>query len=320
MIIAFLDLLGFKNVMKRNKLTASDALRNFNHSINTILDDSLHLNERSTISSFEHLINISDSLIIGCITNPDLFIEQLCNLVSHIFITYSRPFEKAITDINDVKSDKVYSVNTLHKAFPLLFRGGVSCGEDVLFESVTHINNGVTKEALTVYGPPYIEAVLLEKACKGPRLFCNEKLIKLLDKSKKVIRHVDSTNDLYEIVWTYHACETLENSTDKKANIDKRINHFLLQRALNIYNYYLSDKNTNNDICQHYFEFIKLICRGILKYAIDNEVSYDSVVNSLKCKLKDIEIFNYDKIDLDFISEEKQGNNHPIRMTKGSRI
>jgi len=200
-----------------------------------------------------------------------------------------------------VKSDKVYSVEGYnrvreHNSFPIMFRGGISFGSDVIFSPelyINDINNPDRKEtyktSLNVCGKSYVNAVNLEKTDKGPRLFCDERFVKQLTfESKKAIRVVNTEKGrFYEIMWTYIICEIFENSNKNMSNL---INKLLLQRAINLYKYYKDNEKCSN----HYSEFIKLSCRGFLRYVSVNGLGIVTVRNQLESKLYKLNQFDWE--------------------------
>lgn len=87
------------------------------------------------------MISFSDSLVLGG-TDCNMFIKQLMNFVATVYIEYSEPFQKNFSDINQVTTYKVAegcgsgSIQ-YHKAFPILFRGGLSVVTMLLFGTST---------------------------------------------------------------------------------------------------------------------------------------------------------------------------------------
>lgn len=118
MVIAFLDLLGFTHLVQTDLETARDNLAIFNEMVHTkFVDEKCYPSntynkengeqefaENSSITSFNYLISVSDSLIIGS-NDPDLFVKQISNFISTIFIQYLEPFEKPFDDIKVVHSN-----------------------------------------------------------------------------------------------------------------------------------------------------------------------------------------------------------------------
>lgn len=300
MIIAFLDLLGFSNLIKNDLITARDNLSIFNDVLRTkVIDAKCHpvseyseknglrnFAENSAVTSFNYLISISDSLIIGA-NNPDLFVRQLSNFVSTIFIDYTEAFENPFKNINSVTSNQRGNciINSdgkgefvPYRSSPLLFRGGITYGDDVSFNKEGNIwNNEYQLSGVNVSGLSYVRAVKLESSAAGPRLFCDKEFVEKLQDIdvKHSIRRLK--NDLYEIVWTYFGCEATVKEGSVVRNAYKRIESFFLPRAINLYSYYCKiesindqESNSKSRICQQYDEFIKLICRGILQYVSCN--------------------------------------------------
>lgn len=256
------------------------------------------------------MISISDSLIIGA-EDADLFVKQLSNLVATAFIEYSEPFRTPFTDLTTVENSKIYAVNSSleyqpHMAFPILFRGGISVGNDVIFNKEGQIFHGeYSIGGLNVCGLSYVEAVKLERSGKGPRLFCHKKFVEKLSNDHNAIRQVNG--DIYEIVWTYYACEATGCSvSDKMSNVYDRINDKLLMRAINLYNFYYENQDKNKEAdkqeYKHYEEFILLICRGIIKYSYDNNLDIDSTYRMIKDKLDCLEDWNYNVSEEDMES------------------
>ncbi len=287
MVVAFLDLLGFSNLLEVDEEVALDNLNSFNNVIRTRVTDALthplseyqqkypadesfhRFVEKSSVTSFEHMISFSDSLVIGA-SNVDLFINQLINFISTVYINYSEPFKLPFADIKKVENHRVVTGLSngelvYHKAFPLLFRGGISLGDSVGFFKEYHINNSQSSlTSLNVFGQTYLKSVKLEKAGKGPRLFCDSTIVNVIS-NKKMIKKVNLDKDIYEIVWTIEGCEATERSSDKWYNVMKSINDKMLPAAVNLYNYYKSEEKLE----PQYRELIYLVCYGIIKYAND---------------------------------------------------
>lgn len=303
MVIAFLDLLGFSWLVKNNIVTANDNLNTFNRIIQTkIMDNRMHPVEEyseenglrefarnAAVSSFDNMISISDSLVIGA-TDADLFVKQISGFIATTFFQSSESFRTPFSDLEFVENKNIYDIDSNyqhypHMAFPILFRGGISFGDDIVFHKVGQIWKGqYGEDGLNVRGLPYVEAVKLEKSDKGPRLFCNKKFVDSLENEKHVVLPVK--DDIYEIIWTYYACETSECRDDKMYNVRNRIEDKLLIRAVNLYNYFYQHQDENR--CQekqeykHYEEFILLICKGIIKYASHNNLDLSRVYNMLE--------------------------------------
>lgn len=312
MVVAFLDLLGFSWLMNNNIEAAYDNLNIFNRTIKTkISDNKLHpidsyednikgFVENTAVTSFENMISISDSLIIGA-SDANLFTRQISHLISTLWIENSESFRSEIDDILNVQRKKSY--NTIRdgdnitfenkKTFPIFFRGGISAGENVIFNVENAVINGNLVSGVNVCGNDYVDAVKMEKSGKGPRLFCSKQFVDLLDDDcKKAIRKIDDNN--YELVWTYYSCEATGYTIDDfQSNIKKRLDVLVLPAVMNLWKYYISNRTEKSDEYKHYDEFIKLTCRGICKYAYDNNCNVDSVIQYVNSKLDELSVFGW---------------------------
>lgn len=290
LIVAFLDLLGFSALLQTNVEVALDNMNSFNDIIKTrFIDNKCHPIEeyknnypndidfqnfvkKSSVTAFNQMISFSDSLVLGG-EDCNWFIMQLVNFVATAYIYYSEPFKKSFTDINIVETNRSVSGNKdgsirYHKAFPLLFRGGISVGRNVGFFNEYHIhNNELEQTSLNVLGLTYLNAVKLESTGKGPRLFCDKSVVDGADDEiKKYIKLVDGEKGIYEIVWTIEGCEATGcNLSDRWQNVTDRIQDKMLPSAINLYHYYQSDKILE----PQYKELLDLVCEGIIKYAKD---------------------------------------------------
>ena len=297
LIVAFLDLLGFSALLQANMEVALDNMNSFNNILKTRFidnkchpieeyennypgDDNFHnFVKKSSITAFNQMISFSDSLVLGG-TDCNLFILQLANFVATAYINYSEPFRKPFTDISTVETRRSATGNRngsirYHKAFPLLFRGGISVGENVGFFNEYHIHNNVFEQtSLNVMGLTYLNAVKLEGAGKGPRLFCDKSVVENVnDDVKKMIREVNKENGIYEIIWTIEGCEATGCSSDKWENISNSITDKMLPAAINLYNYYKGNKELESQ----YRELLILVCTGIIKYAVECEKTEDTI-------------------------------------------
>lgn len=307
MVIAFLDLLGFTHLVQTDLETARDNLAIFNEMLQTkFIDEKCHpvstysatnglqeFAENTSITSFNYLISVSDSLIIGS-RSPELFVRQISNFIATVFIQYLEPFEKPFCDIKAVHSNMRataeisldgYPQYTYNRAFPLLFRGGISYGEDAHFNKEGSVwDDQYQLSSVNVSGLSYVKAVQLEKSGLGPRLFCDQSFVDQIHdfRVKKGIRRL--SDDLFEIIWTYFGCEATERSNNIDQNAFKRASRLFLPRAINLYNYFLIQCSGNPDdpakkVAEHYKELILLICRGIYKYVYDNGGNTSSIID-----------------------------------------
>lgn len=294
-IIAYLDIIGFSNLLKNQSQTAIDFIETLNIKITNKYTDTKiikssnqkDLNHEYIIDSFKYFVNISDSIIIiADENNQDKFIDQLTYLIAKIQTEHLKSFNKPFNDIND--KNEVNNKNILdcllqpHNAFPCLLKGGIAIGEDItIFDRNNCIINYQLKPlTFNITGKTYLEAVELEenKKEKGPRIFCNEnfknniKNPKILTMFRKVKSKEDTNKNLYEILWTIKTLEIsqiIPKSEKEKWEIVKKNANEMIIPVVNILNFYKKQKVKEN-ILNQYKEFIKLIYRGLLVY-VTNE-------------------------------------------------
>lgn len=169
----------------------------------------------NAVDSFASYRIENDYVVISS-DNSDTFIPQLCNYMSSLFFSYSEIYKTAMLETPFVVDNKIGdSMRGYHKSFPILFRGGISFRD----------NEGHS-EMLCMEA--YVKGLGLSQCEKGPRLFCDGNFVdSLSEEGRKVIRRI--SNDLFEIVWMYFACEASDCCiNDAMRNVEKRIDDLLL--------------------------------------------------------------------------------------------
>jgi hypothetical protein len=263
--VAFLDLLGFGQVALKDTVGAIELISDYQVIINnkvtdaTIHPDLLTTAEEICADSFETLLPFSDSIFITS-TDPNKFVKQVAHLLSHSFLINanqyshpdnpSNPLETEITEIG-ITTRKIKT-----NRYPVLFRGGVSFGEVANLTINSIVSNNIAP-LTNLTGEALVEAVYLEKAGKGPRIFCNKKFVDQLDQNTKdKFIGVVKADELYEIYWT---TSIFFDQNDCRIDINEFDKHFIpavnLWKAFNHLNYGIQ-----------YYEFIKLTVKGTLQY------------------------------------------------------
>ena len=275
MVVAFLDLLGFSELLRKNQDAAVTNLVYFNQALNTKFHDYEKMKDmdtgkvlkeyidNSSIKSFKDVISVSDSLIITS-NDSDEFVKNISHLLSQLYIESNESYRTPYNEEN-VDSKKSNSNDEYMKNVPLLFRGGVSIGTDVVIPNAAYIRDFTKNIGITISGRTYLDAVKLEKSGKGPHLFCNKDFAQSL-KDKSCIRLYNVSFGIYEIVWSYWGCETHGKYSKHKENVHSALENMLVP-ALNLYVYYRSH---NPDFLIYYKELVEIVCRGILKYDLDH--------------------------------------------------
>ena len=301
-IVAFIDLLGTKNRIKKNsKGDFFDALRpiiNCNHiTYSKIYEGIAHPSEsydkelrvsakNNLMDSFDFFLPFSDSIFImsnDCCS----FIKQLGNYIFGLYNStidfykkdfYMRPSnnpsepEKVkMPTLSLGKNGKIKIKNRVCDYYPALFRGGISFGKACSIELYSIVNKKPSKST-TIAGKAVSDAVELEGKIKGPRLVFGKKVYNQLDKdTRDYCRIVPEKKGLYEILWPafnyYKRCNPSNN--ELKIEEIKR----LLDPTYNLWKAYNHTEYSN-----HYFNLIELIIASTIQF-------FDK-----KCQLKSLAV------------------------------
>ena len=319
MLVAYLDVLGFSELIKQDAIKANDVLCMIQNRMQTFFtDDKTHpqdefeannpkdswkLSLRSRPTTFDYFINASDSVVIISKDDNPLFMRNLSHFMSTVFMLSAKPFQKSFLDVKDVKSDFFFDWHGSnlypHKAVPVLLRGGIAQGKKIYISEIRNIIDKTPERAWNISGETFLNAVKAESRGRGPRLFCDQSIVEWINKLpsyetedlKNMIRRVgEEGEESYELVWTIDACESNFGSTrgtsisHLKDNATRSIKENLLSPAKNICGTYMGD---NEVVFDHYKEFMYLIVNGILQYSKKNNL--DNIEQIEKYLLKEME-------------------------------
>lgn len=262
-IVAYLDILGFKNHTYTNVEEALELLSDYQTIINQkIIDNKLHppssypnqlqdLAKQNIVDSFEYFLPFSDSLFIQSSTAND-FVKQISSFLLDCFHlksnNYSNPEDPSDPSKVTIK-DKPYHWH------PLLFRGGISYGETYVFD-INAIVDSNLKKITNIAGPALVKSVeKLEQLDKGPRLFCDIEFVEQLDdETKKYCKELSDNH--YEILWpAFHFIK----SNDLKSEGSKICE--LIRPVANLWKAY-----NHLSFGIHYWEFLRLVVGASIKY------------------------------------------------------
>jgi hypothetical protein len=264
--VAFLDLLGFGQVALKDTIGAMELILDYQVIVNNkVTDANIHpslltTDEKICADSFETLLPFSDSIFITS-TDPDKFVKQVSHLLSHSFLINSHqysypdnpsnPLETTISEVGLTETRKIKA-----NRYPVLFRGGVSYG-NVADMKVNSIVNNQIYPLTNLTGKALVESVYLEKAGKGPRIFCNKCFVDQLSQTTrdKYIGTI-KPDELYEIYWT---TSVFFDQNDCRIDISEFDKHFI--PAVNLWKAF-----NHFDFGIQYYEFIKLTIKGTLQY------------------------------------------------------
>lgn len=276
-IFAFLDLLGFSEYTLTDQEAALQLLYNYQAILNMkISDQQLHpansyshkrlsvLADNCGIDSFQDFLPCSDSIFITS-QNADKFVKQISCFLFECFNFTSYAYkegksEKEITKvtIKDFNYEKDKKLNIFEKQenwYPVLFRGGITFNE-VIFLPMTSIMNYVQKQTNNPFGKALVQAVGLEKADKGPRLFCDKEFVQLIGSKVKHFILPLKDGNIFEILWPM-IIYVDDNECDKELT---EFNNLFIPAAN------LWEAFNHLDRAMHYYKFVKLIVLSSLKY------------------------------------------------------
>lgn len=263
--IGYLDILGFGTIALSDLMGAIELITDYQTIVNNkVTDQNMHpelhkIAEKLCADSFETLLPFSDSIFIVSI-QPNKFVKQVSHFLSHAFLINTFQYEYPANPSDPTETTIPFGLSgerlKIHR-YPLLFKGGVSYGEVANLEIRSILDNRIVQQR-NLTGQALVESVYLEKAGKGPRLFCNEAFINQLDQDikNKFIGTVEE-NTLFEILWP-NSIYFDENDCE----IDIREIDSLLVPAINLWRAF----GKIDKIGEHYYEFLRLIINSTLQY------------------------------------------------------
>jgi len=261
-ICAFIDILGFSDIVRKDISGALELLTDFHEDINMRLTDMIihkhhydehekdpvlkELFERIIIDTFEYFIPFSDSAFILA-NNADKFVFQISNHLLGSFILRGYIYD----DHHSRDKDNVLQVNNSErKWYPLLFKGGIAYGDCVPIK-IKQIAGSKIVEIYNVLGTAVVEVVGLEKSIKGPRLFCTAKFYNRIsnDDSRRIVVP-SGIDNIYEVLWP------MPHVMEKGINGYKQ----LLEIGINLWKHF-----NHEEFGFYYFKFVELIIKSILE-------------------------------------------------------
>jgi len=299
--IAYLDVLGFSNYIQNNDSCnfAANILQGMNfvlsqkevdqriHQIDSYEENLKYLARRASITSFDELLSLSDSIFISS-KDANLFIEQLSSFLSECFHftiqNYVHPENATDPIITKIIKLDIYNETSEEidsKEYPIIFRGGISFDEVVKTETNSFYDGKIQKSP-NLIGLGVVRAVGLEKSGKGPNLYIDDSFYEQLNDYNKSLVENDSFGNKY-FLWPAYAIIS-KNDYDTEKNDIRRF----LQAIINLWKAY-----QNESYGVHYLEFLKTSIHSFikvfkLKNVIEGEAAYNDICNFIR----------YHKIDL----------------------
>lgn len=286
-IVAYLDLLGFSNHVKKDSEAAARQLED----IHTVLGMELKLGMMHPVSSYlpelqesakinasvtsiDYFLPFSDSVFLMS-SDCNSFVLQLCNLIYEHFMfkadfyinpaNISEPEKISYPNIEVKNGELVISTKT-RKEYPILFRGGLAYGE-AFPKQLNRIVNNEASETTILVGKAVVDAVRREKPevegenLKGPRLFLGEDVFKQLNEETRLYcRKTPECPELYELLWPAIGYLTSNDLNDLIFKFDQLI--------LPVYNLWKAYQNDENDkpVAKQYDKFIDLIISSTIQF------------------------------------------------------
>ncbi|WP_061249239.1 hypothetical protein [Leptospira alstonii] len=247
-LIAFLDIMGWSQLIKKNNSFAIDLLLNYS---NQIKFNSDYMTDR--LNSFLNFIPMSDSIIITSIDG-----DKFCSQISYFLFSC---FEYSIKQDEARKFGQLNSKEIL-SAYPLLFRGGVSVEDFTLYQTLIIKDGNLEIQGNTnVTGMGMVNAVGLENSeAKGPRVFVEKKFVQELSQNSKIHYIDEYETDKFEILWPIDILLKDQGSNSENQALSYFLKMYL--PAEKMLNYFKADPKVE----LHYNEFISLIDRSLMKY------------------------------------------------------
>lgn len=250
-VLAYLDILGFSNHVREYPDLASNLLKDYSSVIG-------NNGFGGRYNSFNDFLPFSDSIFIKS-DNPSEFVIHLSEFLIKSFLRNG--FGNMVVKRGTSDSPPVISPSDFVAKPPLLFRGGVAYGDsdDLKLTDVAYIRNSKLGYSNILIGKLVIEAVVLEKIGKGPRIFCSREFYESLndDCKKMVVKQFDDEDGKsYEILWPA-GCFKKDVNFD---HLNYEFDRLLISAAIS-WKYF-----NHKQIGIHYYNFLKLVVISVLHY------------------------------------------------------
>lgn len=274
--VAYLDGIGFSNLVQNNEIEANLFLKSIYDIIETSIKDTIccpskqypnslrDIASRNYVDEINYLQPFSDSIFFQS-PNTDLLVRQVAQFMCNCF---ERSYKQTI--LNETPKDKEERMNRR----PIIFKCGIAYGDIEIIEAPVIYGEKIYRNySNTLLGIPVVKAVRLEENKKivGPRLvFKNDIFNKLELNTQKFCRKlpVDGETDLYEFLWPVYLF--LEQTLSPELNYQEydKMKPALKKTLLFWQKHY---KLNENKIADKYFSLIELIIDStILFFKIHN--------------------------------------------------
>lgn len=254
--------------------------------------ETLRLMELMTVSSFEILLPMSDSIFIVA-SDTSKFVMQLSHFLVECFRFRLSAFAypegdkspTAVTTKTVVLSRDRSRIETGDETWwPVLFRGGISVGECVPLR-LPMIIDAKPNSSPSLVGKAIVEAVKLEKLTKGPRILCSPKIQEKIRGAAEAYigPSLNGEKDCLELYWPMALFEDTRNMADA-------INNHLREWLQGVANLYMQFRD-NDRVRAHYEAYLCLLVASAMKKYPNGETELKQVMHALNPDLLRIVFF-----------------------------
>jgi hypothetical protein len=304
-VVAFLDLLGFSEVVNSDSLIAVRLLQDYADAITIAVKDAAvdasnipinpeasRLMELMTVTSFETLLPMSDSIFIVA-SDTSKFVMQLSHFLLECFRFRLNAFAQPehsnnpmeVTTRTVVRRGEDSSVEKqMETWWPVLFRGGISFGECLPLQ-LPIITDAKLGSCRGLIGKAIVEAVKLEKLAKGPRVLCSPKIQDNIQGAAAAYigPSLHGEKDCVELYWPIALFEDTASMTDA-------INNHLREWLQGVANLYMHFRE-NDRVRVHYEAYLRLLVASAMRKYPAGEKELKQAIHALDPDLLQIAFF-----------------------------
>jgi len=190
--VAFLDLLGFAECVKRNLRVATSLIENYNAIVADALQDdppqppTSRSRSKPSVQGSQglvHFLPMSDS-VFAVSADPTSLVDFLSKFMADSYLytadAYAGPEDPDDPTRVTIKEVSPTGVREREDEWPpTLFRGGLAYGEVALLWQVA-LRESCAIHSNNLAGGAVVDTIALEEEGKGPRLFCRKEFANMV--------------------------------------------------------------------------------------------------------------------------------------------
>jgi len=266
--VAYLDLLGFSELVRRNLREATSLIENYNDVLAATVCHE-RPSDKGTPSSGKpaperlrrllYFLPMSDS-VFAVSVEPGTLVEFLVGFLADTYLytaqAYSQP--EGHDDPTRVTVSEASSTGIGQRGEkwpPTLFRGGLAYGKVLVLRQLA-IREGADEPCYNLAGAAVIEAIQLEKKKKGPLVLCSQHFA--YEVPGPIRRYISNMeHGFHEILWPM---SRLEGSN---GGVDPLQFRTFFGSAANLYKAF-----AKHNYSSHYAEFLRLVVRSAVTLGV----------------------------------------------------